>query len=241
MLTVGGQFTSEASLSSATHTMDEHETEAETESVVEFLESTRRQFLQATGGLSAAAFAGTAAAAKGDDNSGNGESGFSKRVEKLLSELSLEEKVGQMTQIEITALDPETEYEQSDAVETIGDLFTDYGVGSLLSGGATAPDYDPEKVQEGLNDLQEFAIENTDSGNTVRLRARRRSRERYRRRRYCLPAQPRTWGDAGFGADRGGRSSHRRVGRGRRRTLELLPRGGPPARPALGSVLRGVQ
>lgn len=120
------------------------------ESVGRFLEQTRRQFLGTAGaGLLAAGGVGSAAATSGD--------GASERVERLLGSLSLEEKVGQMLQMnvdDIGSLDP----------AEIGQFFSEYNAGSILTGGAEPPTYDPAELQSQLDRLQRFAIENTDHG-----------------------------------------------------------------------------
>ncbi|ESP88951.1 periplasmic beta-glucosidase [Candidatus Halobonum tyrrellensis G22] len=95
-----------------------------------------------------AAFAEGASAAESDPGE------FSQRVRNLLSEMTLEEKVGQMTQMAVSSFDP----------EEVGDLFTEHHVGSILSGGAAPPSFEASEVAAGVNRLQEWAMENTRLG-----------------------------------------------------------------------------
>jgi beta-glucosidase len=135
------------------------------QSIEAFIETSRRRFLQATGAIGLAGSGiGSAMAKNGHGHgrgNGKGKRKPSKRVKRLLHDLTLEEKIGQMTQIAISNFDPSAQYESSEEVETVGDLFTEYKVGSVLSGGASPPTYDPAALQKGMNDLQRYAIEKT--------------------------------------------------------------------------------
>nr|WP_309221828.1 glycoside hydrolase family 3 N-terminal domain-containing protein [Halorussus sp. MSC15.2] len=84
-------------------------------------------------------------------------------VEKRLRELTLEQKVAQMTQVAIGSFEPdpdESNVPDNFGVDTVGELFTDLGVGSVLSGGAEPPSFDGETVVKGINALQEYNLEN---------------------------------------------------------------------------------
>jgi beta-glucosidase len=149
-------------------TSDIEETEtADQESIEAFIETSRRRFLQVTGAIGLAGSGVGSATAKGNskgEKKGEGKRKPSKRVKRLLHDLTIEEKIGQMTQIAISKFDPNAQFGGSDAVGTIGDLFTEYHVGSVLSGAATPPTYDPTALQDGMNDLQRYVIENTEHG-----------------------------------------------------------------------------
>lgn len=127
------------------------------QSIEAFIETSRRRFLQATGALGIAGSGiGSAVATNTKEKRKP-----SKQVRDILHNLTIEEKIGQMTQIAISNFDPSAQFEGSEAVETVGDLFTEYKIGSVLSGAATPPTYDPAALQEGMNELQRYAIENT--------------------------------------------------------------------------------
>ncbi|MFC4448911.1 glycoside hydrolase family 3 N-terminal domain-containing protein [Halorussus aquaticus] len=84
-------------------------------------------------------------------------------VEKRLRELTLEQKVAQMTQVAIGSFEPEPDgsnVPDNFGVDTVGELFTELGVGSVLSGGAAPPSHDGETVVKGINALQEYNLEN---------------------------------------------------------------------------------
>lgn len=87
-------------------------------------------------------------------------------TDQLLEELTLEQKVGQMTQVAIDNLGegfgPDTAFNDHDDVDTVGELFTELHVGSILNGGATGPTFDGEEFVAGLNRLQEFTMDQTD-------------------------------------------------------------------------------
>ncbi|MFC6826687.1 glycoside hydrolase family 3 N-terminal domain-containing protein [Halopelagius fulvigenes] len=120
--------------------------------VSRFVEQTRRQFLGVAGaGLLAAGGAGGVAATGDSDED---EDGDGADVENILESLSLEQKVGQMLQVNVGSLDP----------AEVGDYLTKYHAGSLLSGGANPPTNDPAELRKRLDELQRFAAENTDHG-----------------------------------------------------------------------------
>ena len=64
----------------------------------------------------------------------------------------------------IGALYPEGDLGAFDDIDTIGTLLTDVGPGSLLSGGSAPPSLDPVELAEGVNTLQEYAINNSPHG-----------------------------------------------------------------------------
>ncbi len=67
------------------------------------------------------------------------------RVEDLLSRMTLDEKIGQMTQVELGKISP-------------ADI-TQYGIGSILSGGSDNPDEnDPQAWQDTVKGLQTAAM-----------------------------------------------------------------------------------
>jgi beta-glucosidase len=117
--------------------------------------TSRRTFMKATGAATATAALGSGAASaagrKRDD------------VEALLRELSLEQKVGQMTQVAIGTFDPDSEaIPDSFGVDTLGEYFSELGVGSILSGGAAPPSFDGQTVVEGINALQAYNLQHAD-------------------------------------------------------------------------------
>ncbi|WP_435096638.1 beta-glucosidase [Halarchaeum sp. P4] len=116
------------------------------------MDDSRRRFLQATGALGAAALAGGANAATAEDfkqyGDGSRPTPPETKVEKILARMSVEEKIGQMIQANVSTVDP----------SDIESLFTTYHVGSLLTGAAYPPARDPTELAEGINSLQEFAI-----------------------------------------------------------------------------------
>lgn len=114
----------------------------------------RRTFMQATG--AAAAVAALPLASETVE-------GQEETVESIIEDMSVAEKAGQMIQPVVGNFDPDAESTHAD-VDTIGTLLSDVAPGSLLSGGAAPPSYDPETLAEGINTLQEYAIENTSHG-----------------------------------------------------------------------------
>ena len=82
------------------------------------------------------------------DNSNLSEAEISKKVSELIESMTLDEKVGQMTQIDQRFLD------------TITDLST-YSIGSLLSGGGSHPKVnEPQAWLDMYNKYQEEALKN---------------------------------------------------------------------------------
>lgn len=114
----------------------------------------RRTFMKTTG---------VAATATGLGFSTGSAAGEGTSFEQLLNRMSVREKAGQMMQPVIGSLDPagEVVHEQ---VETVGDLFAELGTGSVLSGGSAPPTFDPEELVAGINDLQEYNVENSPHG-----------------------------------------------------------------------------
>ncbi len=127
------------------------DSDSQHDSVRERIRTTRRRVLQATGGVATAAAVADTVGAQ-SENGGSG--GHSSRVNKLVAKMTLEEKVGQMTQMNVGSLDP----------AEVGDLFTEHHVGSLLSGGASPPTHDPTELAEQMNALQEWVVNNTRLG-----------------------------------------------------------------------------
>ncbi|AWB28637.1 beta-glucosidase [Halococcoides cellulosivorans] len=84
-------------------------------------------------------------------------------IPALVNRMSVREKAAQMIQPVIGSLDPTTE-SSHDNVETVGDIVGEIGAGSVLSGGAMPPTTDPEALVAGINELQEYAIENSPHG-----------------------------------------------------------------------------
>jgi len=121
-------------------------------------DASRRTFMKATGAATATAAIGAGeAAAGGDDDAGD--------VDELLESLSLEQKAAQMTQVAIGTFDPDSDsIPDSFGVDTLGEYFSEIGVGSILSGGAAPPSFDAQTVVEGINDLQAYNLEHADHG-----------------------------------------------------------------------------
>ena len=84
------------------------------------------------------------------------------RVADLLSRMTLEEKVGQMTQIDVTRLMGSGEWDRGPLNEEwLQRVLVDNHVGSLLSGGGAAPvPNTPRAWAEMTNALQRYALEN---------------------------------------------------------------------------------
>ncbi|MEY7850664.1 beta-glucosidase [Natrarchaeobius sp. A-rgal3] len=120
--------------------------------------TSRRTFVAATGTTTAAALAGCSSDDASEPND--------ERIAELVDDLSLEQKVGQMTQVALggSAFDPDAPYAMHDDVATVGELFSELHVGSVLNGGASGPTWNGEEFVAGLNALQEFALEETDHG-----------------------------------------------------------------------------
>ena len=115
--------------------------------------------MKATGAATASAAVGTGAtgvAAQGDTD-----------IDALIEEMSLREKAGQMTQVAISSFDPEPDESNvpdNFDVDTVGELFSELAVGSVLSGGAAPPSFDGTEVVRGANALQEYNVENAPNG-----------------------------------------------------------------------------
>ena len=115
----------------------------------------RRTFMQATGAAAAASVVSLSAAEVAAD---------SHTIDDLIADMTVGEKAGQMIQPVVDGLDPEGELGSFDDIDTIGTLLSDVGPGSLLSGGSTPPSLDPVELAEGINTLQEYAINNSPHG-----------------------------------------------------------------------------
>ncbi|MFC6766532.1 glycoside hydrolase family 3 protein [Natrinema soli] len=127
----------------------------------EGIDESRRTFMKTTGAATAASAVGVGASTAAAERTGTG-------IDDVIDELTLEQKVGQMTQVAIDDLGegfgPETAFNDHDDAETLGELFTELHVGSILNGGATGPTFDGEEFVAGLNRLQRYTVENTASG-----------------------------------------------------------------------------
>ncbi len=111
----------------------------------------RRTFMKTTGVAATATglgFGAETAAAQG------------KAFQKLINRMSVKEKAGQMLQPVIGSLDP-TSKVGHEQVETVGDLFTELGTGSVLSGGSAPPTFDPAELVAGINELQRYNLANS--------------------------------------------------------------------------------
>ena len=126
------------------------------------MNASRRTFLKATGAATTTAGIGTGAASATSEDSERGEGAD---IDALLAELTLEQKVGQMTQVDVGTFDPESkEIPDEFGVDTLGEYFSELGLGSILSGGASPPTFDAEETVEGINALQEYNLENSEHG-----------------------------------------------------------------------------
>jgi len=118
--------------------------------------TSRRTFLKVTG-----ATASVAAGANLGVDAATADGGVD--VDDLVDELTLEQKAGQLTQKAVGSFDLDGAV--GDATDdTVAELFTEYGVGSLLYGGSNPPEYDPETHAAKLNELQRYNIEETEHG-----------------------------------------------------------------------------
>ena len=88
------------------------------------------------------------------------------RVADLLSQMTLAEKVGQMTQIDVARLMGEGEWDRGPLSEAwLKIIFEDNQVGSILSGGGAAPlPNTPKAWAEMTNRLQDAALESSRLG-----------------------------------------------------------------------------
>jgi beta-glucosidase len=86
-----------------------------------------------------------------------------RRVQDLLGRMTLEEKVGQLTQINVQRLMGEDEWDRGPLnPEWMRRILADQHVGSLLSGGGAAPvPNTPGAWARMTNELQRYAIENS--------------------------------------------------------------------------------
>ncbi len=82
------------------------------------------------------------------------------RVADLLSQMTLAEKVGQMTQIDVARIMGEGEWDRGPlSEEWLKIIFEDHQVGSILSGGGAAPvPNTPQAWAEMTNELQDAAL-----------------------------------------------------------------------------------
>ncbi|WP_238717324.1 beta-glucosidase family protein [Natronorubrum halophilum] len=124
------------------------------------VDESRRTFMKATGAATAATAAGVGVPSATAAATG--------KIRELIDEMTLEQKVGQLTQVALgesgEGFDPNDEFATHDDVETVGELFTDLHVGSILNGGASGPTFDGEEFVAGLNGLQQFVVENNEPG-----------------------------------------------------------------------------
>ena len=88
------------------------------------------------------------------------------RVEDLLSRMSLKDKVGQMTQIEVTRLMGSHQWDRGPLNESwLNIVLGEHRVGSILSGGGSAPiPNTPRQWAELTNAIQRYAIEHNPWG-----------------------------------------------------------------------------
>ena len=125
------------------------------------VDGSRRTFMKATGAATAASAVGL-----GANSAAAGKKPPKREIEELIDAMTLEQKVGQMTQVAIDDLgegfDPETAFDDHDDADTLGELFAELHVGSILNGGASGPTYDGEEYVAGLNGLQEYNLEVND-------------------------------------------------------------------------------
>ena len=120
------------------------------------LDTSRRTFLKASGAATATATIGAGATGTAAAN------GWGIDIEDTMEEMSLEQKVAQMAQIAVGTFDPDDDsIPDRFGVDTLGEYFSDLEIGSILSGGAQPPSFDPEEVVEGINSLQEYNLDHT--------------------------------------------------------------------------------
>lgn len=117
--------------------------------------TSRRTFLKATGAATTTAGIGAGAVSATSDEQTD--------IDAMLSDLSLEQKIAQMTQVDVNTFDPESDaIPDSFGVDTLGEYFSELELGSILSGGASPPTFDAEETVEGINALQEYNLEHSE-------------------------------------------------------------------------------
>lgn len=132
------------------------------ETVGQRANTSRRTFLKATGAATASAGVGTGAVSAASKDSKE-EGGTD--IDAILADLTLEQKVGQMTQVDVGTFDPDSEEIPDEfGVDTLGEYFSELELGSVLSGGASPPTFDARETVEGINALQEYNLEHSEHG-----------------------------------------------------------------------------
>ena len=156
-------------------------------------------------------------------------SSFDDRIGALLAQMTLDEKLGQMTQAELGKLEHEDDVER-------------YFLGSVLSGG----DADPP-TGNGMRDWQQTidAVARAQRANAPQdpdpLRRRRGARPQQRRGRDAVPAQHRPRVHARRRARRGRGACHCARDARDRRAVDFRAVHRGAARRALGADVRGVR
>ncbi|ELZ04347.1 glycoside hydrolase family 3 protein [Natrialba aegyptia] len=129
--------------------------------------ASRRTFVKATSAMAIGTGANSAVVGAGESKT-DADPETTDDIGRLLESMTVRQKVGQMTQVALgeagEGFDPDDPFETHDEPETVGALFTDLHVGSILSGGASGPTFDGEEFVAGLNGLQRYAIEQTEHG-----------------------------------------------------------------------------
>jgi beta-glucosidase len=131
--------------------------DTENETTDSGLDTSRRMFLKATG-------AATATAAIGAGATGTAAAeGWGIDIEATMEEMSLKQKVAQMAMVAVSTFDPESDaIPDRFGVDTLGEYFSDLEIGSILSGGAQPPSFDPQEIVRGINSLQEYNLDHND-------------------------------------------------------------------------------
>jgi beta-glucosidase len=123
------------------------------------LDASRRTFLKATGAATATATIGAGATGTAAAE------GWGIDIEETIEEMSLRQKVAQMTQVDVGTFDPDSDsIPDRFGVDTLGEYFSDLELGSILTGGGSAPSADPEEVVADANALQEYNLDNASNG-----------------------------------------------------------------------------